>query len=225
MIHPVRWHKIERFCYSTARLIWRRVTTLSVFTSDDMRRVCTRISHEIIERNNGAKNLVLLGLVRRGALIASRISKNISDIENISVPVFSLDITDLRDDRENLESGEARNYKIDDIASITADIASKFPPLLTSGSNEDFSKSHVVLVDDVLFTGRSIRAALDCITRVSRPSRVQLAVLIDRGHRELPIRADFVGKNLPTKSSERVNVLMEEIDGLDRVDVERAQLP
>jgi len=201
------------------------VTTLSVFTSDDMRRVCTRISHEIIERNNGAHDLVLLGLVRRGALIASRISRNISEIENTEVPVFSLDITDLRDDRENLESSEVKNYKIDDIASITPDIAPKFPPLLSSESNQDFSKSHIVLVDDVLFTGRSIRAAMDSISRISRPSRVQLAVLIDRGHRELPIRADFIGKNLPTKSSERVNVLMEEIDGIDRVDVERAKLP
>lgn len=201
------------------------MTTLSVFTSDDMRRVCTRISHEIIERNNGAQNLVLLGLVRRGALIASRISQNISYIENTQVPVFSLDITELRDDRENLDVNEIKNYKIDDIASITPDIAAKFPPLLNSESNQDFSNSHVVLVDDVLFTGRSIRAAMDCVTRISRPSRVQLAVLIDRGHRELPIRADFIGKNLPTKSSERVNVLMEEIDGLDRVDVERAKLP
>lgn len=201
------------------------MTTLSVFTSDDMRRVCTRISHEIIERNNGAHDLVLLGLVRRGALIASRISRNISEIENTEVPVFSLDITDLRDDRENLESSEVKNYKIDDIASITPDIAPKFPPLLSSESNQDFSKSHIVLVDDVLFTGRSIRAAMDSISRISRPSRVQLAVLIDRGHRELPIRADFIGKNLPTKSSERVNVLMEEIDGIDRVDVERAKLP
>ncbi|HQZ14902.1 MAG TPA: bifunctional pyr operon transcriptional regulator/uracil phosphoribosyltransferase PyrR [Acidimicrobiia bacterium] len=190
-----------------------------------MRRVCTRISHEIIERNNGAHDLVLLGLVRRGALIASRISRNISEIENTEVPVFSLDITDLRDDRENLESSEVKNYKIDDIASITPDIAPKFPPLLSSESNQDFSKSHIVLVDDVLFTGRSIRAAMDSISRISRPSRVQLAVLIDRGHRELPIRADFIGKNLPTKSSERVNVLMEEIDGIDRVDVERAKLP
>ncbi len=201
------------------------MTTLSVFTSDDMRRVCTRISHEIIERNNGAHDLVLLGLVRRGALIASRISRNISEIENTEVPVFSLDITDLRDDRENLESSEVKNYKIDDIASITPDIAPKFPPLLSSESNQDFSKSHIVLGDDILFTGRSMRSAMDSITRISRPSRVQLAVLIDRGHRELPIRADFIGKNLPTKSSERVNVLMEEIDGIDRVDVERAKLP
>ena len=181
--------------------------------------------YQIIERNNGAKNLVLLGLVRRGALFASRISQNISTIEAIDVPVFSLDISGLRDDREPLNQQGPQNYKIADIASITPDIAPKFPPLLTSESNQDFSDSHVVLVDDVLFTGRSIRAALDSISRISRPSRVQLAVLIDRGHRELPIRADFIGKNLPTKSSERVNVLMEEIDGIDRIDVEREKLP
>lgn len=190
-----------------------------------MRRVCTRISHEIIEHNNGAKNLVLLGLVRRGALLAARLSENISQIENENVPAYSLDISALRDDRDYKNDGEIAPYKIDDIAKITPEIAKKFPELITNASNVDFTKSNVVLVDDVLFTGRSIRAAMDAISRISRPSRVQLAVLVDRGHRELPIRADYVGKNLPTKNSERVNVLMEEIDDLDRVDIERAKLP
>lgn len=183
-----------------------------------MRRVCTRISHEIIERNNGAENLVLLGLVRRGALIASRLSEIISDIEEHHVPVYSLDITKARDDRDTQDK---TNYRIADIQSITPEIAQKFPQLLTTEVGIDLSHSHVVLVDDVLFTGRSIRAAMDVVSKISRPERVQLAVLIDRGHRELPIRADFIGKNLPTKRSERVNVLMEEIDGIDRIDVER----
>ena len=198
--------------------MWRRVTSLSVFSNDDMRRVCTRISHEIIERNNGAENLVLLGLVRRGALLASRLSKIIAQIEEHAVPVYSLDITGARDDRDNANE---ENYRIADIESITPDIAPNFPQLFSADTRVDLTDSHVVLVDDVLFTGRSIRAALDVVSRISRPEQVQLAVLIDRGHRELPIRADFIGKNLPTKRSERVNVLMEEIDGVDRVDVER----
>ncbi len=192
------------------RLTWRRVTTLSVFSSDDMRRVCTRISHEIIERNNGADNLVLLGLLRRGALLASRLAKNISDIEETSVPVYSLDITQARDD------GLTTSASL-----VDAEDASIFPAPFSAENNLDLTNSHVVLVDDVLFTGRSIRAAMDTVTRVSRPKQVQLAVLIDRGHRELPIRADFIGKNLPTKRSEQVHVLMNELDGIDRIDVER----
>lgn len=183
-----------------------------------MRRVCTRISHEIIERNNGAENLVLLGIIRRGALIASRLSKTISEIEKTNVPVYSLDITHARDDRD---SNDQTNYRIEDIQSITPDIALNFPQMFTAEQKMNLAQSHVVLVDDVLFTGRSIRAAMDVVSQISRPERVQLAVLIDRGHRELPIRADFIGKNLPTKRSERVNVLMEELDGVDRIDVER----
>lgn len=197
--------------------MWRRVTTLSVFSSDDMRRVCTRISHEIIERNNGAENLVFLGLLKRGALIASRLSTIISDIEETTVPVYSLDITSARDDRAHKESASP---------ALPADIVDLFPPFFPSepSPNTDLSKSHVVLVDDVLFTGRSVRAAMDTVSRVSRPLQMQLAVLIDRGHRELPIRADFIGKNLPTKRSEQVHVLMNEIDGVDRIDVDRGDL-
>ena len=175
-----------------------------------MRRVCTRISHEIIERNNGADNLVLLGLLRRGALLASRLAKNISDIEETSVPVYSLDITQARDD------GLTTSASLFD-----SEDASIFPALFSAENDLDLTNSHVVLVDDVLFTGRSIRAAMDTVTRVSRPKQVQLAVLIDRGHRELPIRADFIGKNLPTKRSEQVHVLTDELDGIDRIDVER----
>lgn len=186
------------------------MTTLSVFSSDDMRRVCTRISHEIIERNNGANNLVLIGLIRRGALLANRLAKQISEIEGEHVPAFSIDIAGARDDR----SGSTDQDRI-------AELTPAFPQVLQADSDFDFSQSHVVLVDDVLYTGRSIRAAMDIVTRISRPERIQLAVLVDRGHRELPIRADFIGKNLPTKRAERVNVLMDELDGIDRVDVER----
>ncbi len=181
-----------------------------------MRRVCTRISHEIIERNNGAENLVFLGLLKRGALIASRLSAIISGIEETKVPVYSLDITGARDDRSQNETTSR---------TLPEDIAHLFPPFFPTepNPNTDLSKSHVVLVDDVLFTGRSIRAAMDTVSRVSRPEQMQLAVLIDRGHRELPIRADFIGKNLPTKHSEQVHVLMSEIDSIDRIDVERGE--
>lgn len=186
-----------------------------------MRRVVTRISHEIIERNNGAQDLVLLGLVRRGALLASRLSSTISKIEDVRVPVFSLDISTARDDRENEANS---NRTIESLEGITQENAPNFPQLFNEQTNLDLSSKKVVLVDDVLFTGRSIRAAMDIVSRISRPNRIQLAVLIDRGHRELPIRADFVGKNLPTKSSEHVNVLMSEIDGQDCVEVERESL-
>ncbi|MFN8015176.1 MAG: bifunctional pyr operon transcriptional regulator/uracil phosphoribosyltransferase PyrR [Acidimicrobiia bacterium] len=191
------------------------MATLSIFTSDDVRRVCTRISHEIIERNNGSQNIVLVGLLTRGALVANRLAKIISEIENSDVQVYSLDITTSRDDL---------SVDIEDAAIANFD-ETKFPKLLTNDTGVDFSDSNIVIVDDVLFTGRSVRAAMDVISKVSRPSKVELAVLVDRGHRELPIRADFVGKNLPTKRSERVNVLLQEIDGQDGVDVEGLKIP
>lgn len=198
------------------------MTHLSVFDSDDIRRVCTRISHEIIERNHGSQNLVLIGLLRRGALFASRLANQIEKIEGNSIDVYSLDITSARDDKEKrLHDGS--HMTVDD--SLPNDL-SIFPPLLNDQSDIDFTNTRIVVVDDVLFTGRSVRAALDVISNKSRPQSVQLAVLIDRGHRELPIRADYVGKNLPTKrDGEQVLVLMQELDQVDRIDIERETLP
>jgi pyrimidine operon attenuation protein/uracil phosphoribosyltransferase len=187
------------------------MTHLSVFDEDDMRRVCTRISHEIIERNHGAQNLVLVGLLRRGALFAERLAQQISSIESVDVPAYSLDITTARDDKDLIAGINTRPEDL-----------SIYPPLLNDATDINFTTSRIVLVDDVLHTGRSVRAALELISAISRPASVQLAVLIDRGHRELPIRADFVGKNLPTKrTGEMVVVNMKEIDDIDRIDVEQ----
>lgn len=198
------------------------MTHISVFDQDDMRRVCTRISHEIIERNHGASHLVLVGLLRRGALFASRLQQQISEIENKEIPIFSLDITHARDD---LTGGLIPQMgHIGNVGNGGSD--PQYPQLLNDAHDVDFTQSRVVLVDDVLYTGRSIRAAMEVVSSISRPSSVQLAVLIDRGHRELPIRADFVGKNLPTKRiGEQVLVLMHELDGVDRVDIERETQP
>lgn len=194
------------------------MTHLRVFDSDDMRRVCTRISHEIIERNHGAQNLVLIGLLRRGALFAARLSAQIAEIENVSVPVYSLDITDARDDRD-LAQHDGTSGTVDDTKPVDLSV---FPQLLNDHRDVDFTSSRIILVDDVLFTGRSVRAGLELISGISRPEAVQLAVLIDRGHRELPIRADFIGKNLPTRrTGEQVMVRMNEIDDQDSIDVEQ----
>jgi pyrimidine operon attenuation protein/uracil phosphoribosyltransferase len=193
------------------------MTLLSVFDTDDMRRVCTRISHEIIERNHGSENIVLVGLLRRGALFASRLAQQIQEIEGNEVPVYSLDITVARDDRRLVDPNANETRPAD---------LSGYPDLLNEVNDVDFTTSRVILVDDVLFTGRSVRAAMEIVSSISRPDAVQLAVLIDRGHRELPIRADFIGKNVPTKrTGERVLVLLDEIDGIDRVDISREDQP
>jgi pyrimidine operon attenuation protein/uracil phosphoribosyltransferase len=196
------------------------MTALSVFNSDDIVRVSTRISHEIIERNNGSQNIVLVGVRRRGALFANRLKKIIKSIEGISVPVYSLDITTARDD---ILFEETRNHLLNESISgieITKEQELEiYPPELSATSKVDFENFHVVIVDDVLYTGRSTRACMEIISRISRPKTIQLAVMIDRGHRELPIRADYVGKNLPTKRSERVNMKMLELDGVDLIEV------
>ena len=166
----------------------------------DISRALTRISHEILERNSGSENLVILGIPTRGAHLANRISKQISEIEGKPVATGTLDITLHRDD---LRTRAPR------------------PLMPTNIPTSGIEGKDVVLVDDVLFSGRTIRAALDALGEVGRPRTVQLAVLVDRGHRELPIRADFVGKNLPTQRTQAVKVLLTEVDGRDEVVVEK----
>lgn len=168
----------------------------AVLDADDVQRALTRIAHEVLERNKGAESLVLLGIPTRGVPLAHRLAARISDVEGAAVPTGSLDITMYRDD---LRLRPARGLGRTD---------------LPSGGIDD---SIVVLVDDVLFSGRSIRAALDALSELGRPRSVQLAVLVDRGHRQFPIRADYVGKNLPTSTHENVHVLLEETDGRDAV--------
>jgi pyrimidine operon attenuation protein/uracil phosphoribosyltransferase len=166
---------------------------------DDIRRALTRIAHEIIERDKGAAGLVLVGIANRGDDLARRLAAEIERIEGSAVPVGVLDITFYRDDIGlRAEAPEVHETRID--VGIT--------------------DRTVVLVDDVLYTGRTIRAAMDALTDFGRPSRIRLAVLVDRGHRELPIRADFVGKNVPTRRSDDVRVLVRELDGNDAVVVQ-----
>lgn len=167
-----------------------------IMDADAMRRAIVRISHEIIERNKGVENVVLVGIRTRGVPIAERLAESIGRIENAAIPVGMLDITLYRDDLSTLD----------------------YNPIV-HGTEIDFDLSGktVILVDDVLYTGRTIRAALDAVMDMGRPQAVQLAVLIDRGHRELPVRADFAGKNVPTARREVVNVCLAENDGTDEV--------
>jgi pyrimidine operon attenuation protein/uracil phosphoribosyltransferase len=168
---------------------------------DDIRRALTRIAHEIIERDKGAAGLVLVGIANRGDHLARRLADEIERIEGSAVPVGVLDITFYRDDIGlRAEAPEVHETRVD--VGIT--------------------DRTVVLVDDVLYTGRTIRAAMDALTDFGRPARIRLAVLVDRGHRELPIRADFVGKNLPTRRSDDVRVFVRELDGEDAVVVQAA---
>lgn len=161
-----------------------------------MKRALTRISYEIIERNRGLEDLVLVGIKTRGIYIAQRIAQRLKQLEDIDVPVGELDITLYRDDvKEKQEDPEVHSSDI---------------PVNLEGKE-------VIVVDDVLFTGRTIRAAMDAVMDFGRPRRISLAVLVDRGHRELPIRADYVGKNIPTALSEEIIVEMEESDGQDRI--------
>jgi pyrimidine operon attenuation protein/uracil phosphoribosyltransferase len=170
-----------------------------VFDAGDLRRAHTRIAHEIVERNRGADGVVLVGLYTRGVAIAHRLAAAIAEFEDVDVPVGSLDVAFYRDD-----------------------IALR--PVTPAGPTQipvDVTDRTVVLVDDVLFTGRTVRAALDALTELGRPQAVQLAVLVDRGHRELPIRPDYVGKNLPTSLDEDVRVRLAETDdgGEDAVEL------
>lgn len=165
----------------------------SVFDADDLHRAHTRIAHEIVEHNHGAAPVVLVGLYTRGVAIARRLADAIERFEGVQVPVGSLDVAFFRDDI-NLRPVQ---------------------PLGPTELPVDITDRVVVLVDDVLFTGRTARAALEALTELGRPRAVQLAVLVDRGHRELPIRADYVGKNLPTKIAEDVRVRLQETDECD----------
>jgi len=167
-----------------------------VLDADDVSRALTRISHELLEKNRGAEGLLLLGLHTRGVPLARRIAERIEAVEGTAVAVGSLDVTMYRDD---LRSHPTR------------------APHKTSLPAGGIDGKTVVLVDDVLYSGRTIRAALDALSDLGRPAAVRLAVLVDRGHRELPIRADHVGKNLPTARSEKVRVRLAETDGADAV--------
>ena len=168
-----------------------------LLSSDDINRAIKRISHEIIEHNQGVGNLVLLGIPTRGAYLANRIASFIAEIDS-KIPIGTLDVTLHRDDLR---------------------IRPPKPLVPTSLPAGGIEGKDVVLIDDVLFSGRTIRAALDAIGELGRPKTVQLAVLVDRGHRELPIRADYVGKNIPTSFTENVKVHMQELDGDDLVEL------
>ncbi|WP_018756656.1 bifunctional pyr operon transcriptional regulator/uracil phosphoribosyltransferase PyrR [Paenibacillus terrigena] len=170
-----------------------------------IRRALTRIAHEILEKNKGIENCVLVGIRTRGVFLARRIAERISEIEGTTISIGELDVTSYRDDLLN-EDGEA-NMKASE---------SKFqePPQAFPIHNKK-----IILFDDVLYTGRTIRAAMDSIMDKGRPQSIQLAVLADRGHRELPIRADFVGKNVPTSKMEEISVSLQEYDGLDQVSI------
>lgn len=163
-----------------------------------MKRALTRITYEMIERNKNLENVVLIGIKTRGIYIARRIAERFRLLEQIEIPVGELDITLYRDDIHPLPDG---------------------PKLTPSVLPFPVEGKQVILVDDVLFTGRTIRAAMDAVMDMGRPLSISLAVLVDRGHRELPIRADFVGKNIPTSHEESIRVEMEEIDGVDRITI------
>ncbi len=167
-----------------------------VLSADDIRRAIRRIAHEIVERNRGLDNVVLVGMRTRGVPLARRLADAIQEFERETVPVGVLDIGLYRDD---IPYRELR------------------PQIRPTDLPTDIDGKRVVLVDDVLYTGRSIRAALDALIDFGRPASIQLAVLVDRGHRELPIRADYVGKNIPTSLGQEVQVLLEETDGRDEV--------
>jgi pyrimidine operon attenuation protein/uracil phosphoribosyltransferase len=164
-----------------------------------MARSITRIAHEIIEHNKGVENIIVTGIHSRGVPLAIRVAERINEIEGKSVEVATLDITPYRDDITEEEKLE-KSAKFD-----------------SSLKNMAIKEKHIVLVDDVLYTGRTSRAALDAVMDIDRPKTIQLAVLVDRGHRELPIRPDYVGKNVPTSSKEIVKLHLKEVDGTDEV--------
>ncbi|WP_019010100.1 bifunctional pyr operon transcriptional regulator/uracil phosphoribosyltransferase PyrR [Deinococcus aquatilis] len=170
----------------------------TILTADEVRRAMTRIAHEIVERNKGAENLALIGVHTRGIPLAARLAAKLEELEGVAIPTGMLDITLYRDDLSEI---------------------SHQPVIRETHVPFDLARRRVILVDDVLYTGRTVRAALDALIDLGRPEGIQLAVLVDRGHRELPIRADYVGKNLPTAKSEVVKVKLQETDGVDLVEL------
>ncbi|WP_288762678.1 bifunctional pyr operon transcriptional regulator/uracil phosphoribosyltransferase PyrR [uncultured Lacticaseibacillus sp.] len=172
--------------------------TKEVVDAVTMQRALTRITYEIIERNKGLRDLVFVGIQTRGVYLAQRLATRMEQLEGVTVPVGSLDISNYRDDRE--PAGSQTNVD-------------------TSELPAHLNDQHVILVDDVLYTGRTIRAALDALMAYGRPRMISLAVLVDRGHRELPIRPDFVGKNIPTAQDEQIKVSVSEIDGQDNITI------
>lgn len=168
-----------------------------IMNQEDVRRALTRVAHEILEHNRGAEELVIVGIHTRGVHIARRIAANLAEFEDIEVPVATLDVSLYRDDNRVRSQSQTKLQPTD-------------IPMGIQGMR-------VVLVDDVLYTGRTIRAAMDALVDFGRPQQIQLAILLDRGHRELPIRADYVGQNLPTAFNERVKVRLMETDGADEV--------
>jgi len=173
-----------------------------VFTKEEIERAITRISHEIIENNKGVKGLVIIGIRTRGYVLAERIAKVINNLYGAKLDVGALDITFYRDDLSAI---------------------SEQPVIHNTEIDFDIESKNIILVDDVLYTGRTIRCGLDALIDFGRPKTIQLAVLIDRGHRELPIRADYVGKNIPTSQKELVQVKFQEIDNEDSVTIEEMQ--
>jgi len=175
-----------------------------VMDRETIRRAVTRMAHEIVERNKGAQTLRLVGIVRRGVHLAERLAVAIAAAEGVTIPVGVLDVTAYRDDRGTHEPQDN---------AVVSETRLPF----------DVAGQRIVLVDDVLYTGRTVRAALDALIDRGRPAGIQLAVLVDRGHRELPIRPDYVGKNLPTSSREQVRVRFAESDGRDEVIIEESE--
>jgi pyrimidine operon attenuation protein / uracil phosphoribosyltransferase len=177
----------------------RSMDSRVVLDADQIARACARMAHQILEANRGAENLVLMGIPTRGVMLAHRLATVMDEVEGVQVPVGALDVTMYRDDLRRQPTRAVGHTHL---------------PVDVDGST-------VVLVDDVLYTGRTVRAALDALGDLGRPRAVQLAVLVDRGHRELPIHADHVGKYVPTRTGEHVGVRLAEIDGEDQVSIEQ----
>lgn len=195
--------KLQRLSVNTGKRFFVGEIILSkqrsIMDGEAMQRAMTRITYEILERNKGADDLCIVGVLSRGVALGKRIADKISELENASVPFGAIDITPSRDDINNSD--------INDKTEISFDIRDK----------------RVILVDDVIFTGRTARAAIDALIKRGRPKSIQFAVLIDRGHRELPIRPDYVGKNLPTSREEEIIVSVSETDGSDSVSIAAAE--
>ena len=175
------------------------MTARTMMDPDQIRRAITRLGHEVIERQGGTDGLVLIGIQRRGVVLAQRLADVIAASERLRLPVGALDISLYRDDLSEL---------------------ARYPIVRPTELPFDINDQTVVLIDDVLFTGRTVRAAMDALIDFGRPRAIRLVALVDRGHRELPIRADHVGRNIPTARAERVNVHMQEIDGIDEVELD-----